>query len=128
MVKRKTNKSKNKKYLSSKNGHLNQLRLQKEQIYDSLKDLEMDYQMGKISQRDYEEMKTNYKVDAISILKAIDIEKGIKSSKSNKPSRTTKKTASGKTFFCQECGTKNLQTHKFCLNCGFKLSIIYSKN
>jgi len=130
IIKGKINKSKDKRYLPSINGHLNRLWLQKEQIYDSLKDLEMDYETGKISQVDYEEMKTNYKTEAISILKAIDIEKGIKPSKINKqkPSRTAKKTAHGKTVFCPECGTKNLQTYKFCLNCGFKLSVIFSKN
>lgn len=45
---------------------------QKEEIYGSLKDIELDYQMGKLSREDYEELSAAYRQQALRLLKAID--------------------------------------------------------
>lgn len=45
---------------------------QKEEIYAALKDIEMDYRMGKLSQEDYEDLYATYRRKAVGLLKAID--------------------------------------------------------
>jgi RNA polymerase subunit RPABC4/transcription elongation factor Spt4 len=51
---------------------LEDLLVQKEAAYAAIKDLDFDYQMGKLSAGDYAEMKDRYKGKAISVLKQLD--------------------------------------------------------
>ena len=48
------------------------LTARKEEIYGSLKDIELDYRMGKLSREDYEELRAAYRGKALRLLKAID--------------------------------------------------------
>ena len=45
---------------------------QKEDAISALKDIEMDFQMGKLSQLDYENLKARHEQQAVSIFKQID--------------------------------------------------------
>ena len=90
---------------------LHRLLYKKDVTYMSLKDLEFEYQTGKIDESDYNSLKTKYEAEAVSILKEIDnAEKSGKSSKKE----------SGKRF-CSECGTSVSRSDKFCSSCGNRL-------
>lgn len=47
---------------------------QKEETYAALKDIEMDYRMGKLSQEDYEDLYAAYRQKAVGLLRAIDLQ------------------------------------------------------
>ncbi|MGH7901254.1 MAG: hypothetical protein ACRENZ_05895, partial [Thermodesulfobacteriota bacterium] len=51
---------------------LNALNNEKESLYNALKDIEFDYELGKLSKSDFEGLNLSYKSKAISILKEID--------------------------------------------------------
>jgi len=51
---------------------LDQLLLQKESSYLGLKELEFDYRIGKLSQQDYERLRSKLERTALSLLKEID--------------------------------------------------------
>ena len=51
---------------------LDQLLLQKESSYLALKELEFDYTMGKLSQQDYERLRSKLERTTLSLLKEID--------------------------------------------------------
>jgi len=48
------------------------LLIQKEVAYATLKDLDFDFKTGKLSDEDYQELKTQYEKEAIEILEKID--------------------------------------------------------
>ena len=59
---------------------LKKLNSEKELLYTALNDIEFDYGLGKLSRKDYDELKRDYKTKAASILKEIDeISKGVHS-------------------------------------------------
>lgn len=53
-------------------GALETLTSRKEEIYGALKDIELDYRMGKLSREDYEELSAAYREKALGLLKTID--------------------------------------------------------
>lgn len=53
-------------------GALETLTSRKEEVYGALKDIELDYRMGKLSWEDYEELRAAYRQKALCLLKAID--------------------------------------------------------
>ena len=57
---------------SSFKDKLDQLLLQKESSYLALKELEFDYRIGKLSQQDYESLRSKLERTALSLLKDIE--------------------------------------------------------
>lgn len=47
--------------------------LEKEEIIDNLKDIEMDYRMGKLSTEDYRELKSEFEGQAVNILEKVEV-------------------------------------------------------
>ena len=45
---------------------------EKDELIASLKDIEMDFQMGKLSQSDYEALKKEFELRAVAALKKLD--------------------------------------------------------
>jgi hypothetical protein len=64
-------------------GEMEKLLLKKEDAIDILKDIEMDYRMGKLSEPDYEELKARHEHRAVEVLQQIE--------NARKPGRTGKK-------------------------------------
>lgn len=48
------------------------LQEKKEDVYAAMKEMEFDFEMGKISEEDYQELRSQYKVKALEILKELD--------------------------------------------------------
>ncbi|MGH7889540.1 MAG: hypothetical protein ACRENF_03215, partial [Thermodesulfobacteriota bacterium] len=51
---------------------LRKLNLEKESIFAAIKEIDFDYDLGKLSKDDYDELQKKYKLQAASILKEID--------------------------------------------------------
>jgi hypothetical protein len=51
---------------------LSHLLVQKDVAYATLKDLDFDFKTGKLSEEDYQELKTRYRNEALNILEKID--------------------------------------------------------
>lgn len=68
LIKRKNNTSKENKA----NNEPQDLVLEKESVYASLKELEFDYQTGKLSREDYEGLRSQLESIAVSLLKKAD--------------------------------------------------------
>jgi ribosomal protein L32 len=98
-------------------------------IYRNLKDLEFEYQMGRLSDVDYRKLDATYKSEAAAILQSLDqlnafqnldetIEKDIASRKTKLSAPGTKPAAAS---LCPSCGAKIIPGKKFCADCGHPL-------
>ncbi len=101
----------------SSNNDAGDLIERKEAIYAAIKDIEFDYQMGKLSKEDYQELRQQYKDEAVKLLKKI-VQKQKKVIK-GEAIRANKKDAQAN--FCWMCGTALVTSDKFCANCGEKI-------
>ena len=124
----------NSSLISDSDERLKQLTSEKEGAYATIKELEFDLEMGKLSTEDYETLKGQYMLEALDCMKEID---ALQSNESRKESLTEKdiedeieqeiselrsgrsrKTAS---VFCSDCGTEASSQDRFCFSCGAKL-------
>lgn len=118
--------------LSEKQRTLFALDKRKEETYRALKDLDLDYQMGKLSLEDYQELNQRYKEEALALLKEMDEEQGdriaieaevereILAARRRRPADRRPHTVS-KINFCSQCGAKAREGDRFCAQCGQNL-------
>ncbi len=96
------------------NNRASDLEERKNTIYSAIKEIEFDYQMGKLSEEDYQALRQQYKNDAVGLLKRIESVhtqgKGSKKSKRKAGDKPAK--------FCWVCGTSLIPADRFCPNCG----------
>jgi hypothetical protein len=123
------------------------LQEKKEDVYTAIKEMEFDFEMGKISKEDYRYLKDQYKVKALGIVKELErvkksknvkkfesvepkdpldvaIEREVqqlRGKKKPKGKREKGKETEGQTNFCPQCGTRVAPNSNFCQNCGVKL-------
>jgi hypothetical protein len=92
----------------------------KESAYVALKDLEFDYKTGKLDEEDYDQLKSRYEAEAVSVLKQMDVaqKKGPVSKEGGEQSDRQQK-AGG--VFCTSCGTQASAADKFCRSCGTRI-------
>lgn len=89
----------------------------KENIYAAIKEIEFDYQMGKLSEEDFNELRQQYKNDAVELLKEID------KTQPQVEKAEGKKSAKLQTArFCWNCGAPLKPEDKFCADCGTNLT------
>lgn len=101
------------------NHSANDLVERKESIYSAIKEIEFDYQMGKLSDEDFKALRQQYKDEAVNLLKKIDQVQRRPGKSSGQTKRATKKQTSPN--YCWVCGTAVTQNDKFCANCGTKI-------
>ncbi len=94
------------------NHRAEELESRKAQIYAAIKDIDFDFQMGKLSKEDYEQLRSQYKSQAVGLLKQVDQMPGNR--KGGADPRTAVK-------FCHECGQPLTVSDKFCSACGEKV-------
>ncbi len=114
-----------------------ELNLKKEEAYATIKELEFDLNMGKLSKEDYETLKAQYMRDAVDCLKTIDelqmnrdsqtglsekdleneIEREISALRATGPVTTAE-------IFCTQCDQRTSSTDRFCFKCGTKLTTL----
>ena len=97
------------------NHRAEELEARKAEIYAAIKDIDFDFQMGKLSKDDYEQLRSQYKSDAVGLLKRIDRVHG------KRQDRSGAKTSEGRPAsakFCHQCGQPLVSGDKFCSSCG----------
>jgi rubrerythrin len=108
----------------ARSNRLSDLQAQRDTILASIKDLEFDREMGKVSDEDYAQMNTQFRRDAVGILQQIDQSNGKSSAKraleAELKSLRNQKKSQGK-FFCKHCGASVSAQDRFCSSCGEKV-------
>jgi rRNA maturation endonuclease Nob1 len=106
---------------------------QKETAYETIRELEFDLQMGKLSKADYEELKNQYKKEAIDCIKAIEdlelmknrlpaaSESELEIGVENEAAALRNKSRESAHMFCTQCGTEVSRRDRFCFACGSEL-------
>jgi lipopolysaccharide biosynthesis regulator YciM len=95
-------------------------------VYENLKDLEFEFQAGKIAREDYEALRENYMGEATQLMLASQeadqassddelIERMVAAR------RTQRKLASTPEYVCPKCGFENPLPVKFCGECGARI-------
>ncbi len=107
--------SKNETMAFDVNHSIEDLEAKKVEIYKAIKDIEFDYEMGKLSREDFEELRSQYKAEAVKILKQLDqVRPGRRKRGGRVPAQAGQR-------FCTQCGTPVHAQDRFCRNCGAAL-------
>ncbi len=101
----------------------------KNELLGALKEIEFEYQLGKLSEEDYNNLKNDYEMNALSVLKELDHKDNGNSEMEDIESeirefRSKMKPGLGQEMnlnYCSKCGTKLSNEFKFCSNCGKSL-------
>lgn len=110
----------------------------KEQLYASIRELEFDHSLGKLSQQDYDAVRVGLEADAVAVLRDLDglqasthdterIEADIAARRDTpataaepaapvKPATTAE--PAGSHAFCHQCGKPRTPQYRFCPHCG----------
>ncbi len=94
-----------------------ELQARKAEIYAALRDIELDYRMGKLSEEDYQALHDQYKNDAIQTLKKLD---GLTATAFTAKKSSPVRQAGAQ--FCHQCGLPATSTDLFCSACGAKVA------
>ena len=106
-----------------------ELEREKQLVLKAIKEIELDYQMRKIAERDYREMIERYRARAIRLIGEIEagddftalIERELQIRLSAAPSAPAAPAAHDARRTCAGCTTVNDQDAEFCKKCGEKL-------
>ncbi len=97
------------------NHHAADLVERKQTLYEHIKDIELDYQMGKLSDEDFRQLRDQYKAEAARLLQ--QIEQLRYRPRSRKAKGVVPQDQAGPNF-CWMCGTRVEGAQQFCSNCG----------
>jgi rRNA maturation endonuclease Nob1 len=110
------------------NNHFDELIKNKNVLLQEIKEIDFEYQMGKLSEQDYKNLKGDFENQAIDVLQKIDNKGNGKSSKDDVEleieiyKKRQKKSKTQHSFkFCSNCGNKIQPHDKFCSSCGKNL-------
>jgi hypothetical protein len=108
---------------STKAQGLDELTQERNVILRTLRDLDFDYQLGKLSDTDYRMLRAQYVAQGVAIYRELDasigadpiefedeIETEVQRRRSNLPTQT-----------CSECGAMIVTDSRFCAQCGKRL-------
>lgn len=102
------------------NHRAGELEARKAEIYAAIKDIDFDFQMGKLSPEDYDQLRSQYKAEAVTLLKRIDQMHGKRQGRRGLGRHgDTGRPSSAK--FCQRCGQPLEPGDRFCSACGVKV-------
>jgi len=102
-------------------------------VYENLKDLEFEFQAGKIAHDDYESLKVNYLGEAAELMAASQDVERLKESdalieREVSARRARRKAEPPLEYVCPKCGFENPLPVKFCGECGARISAVSRKN
>ena len=101
----------------------------KEQLYSSIKELEFDHSVGKLSDEEYGRQKVALEDQAVGILRELDQLNGYSTSEQRvahierdiAEMRSRPDRPGAPAFFCTACGAPGAASHRFCSQCGARL-------
>jgi hypothetical protein len=96
-------------------------------VYDNLKDLEFEFESGKIARNDYETLRTNYLGEAAGLMAATQEAELLKQDdaiveREIAARRLQRKSQPKIEYACSACGYENPLPVKFCGECGARLA------
>ena len=96
-------------------------------VYENLKDLEFEYQSGKIARQDYESLKTNYLGEAAALMATTRQAEELKEKEAVIEREVTARRALRRQprspqYVCLKCGFENPVPVKFCGECGARIA------
>lgn len=107
-----------------KDDHLGDLYAERDNLLTTIKDLEFDHEMGKMSNQDFAEMSSQYRGLAIDVLKDIDFSERDDGGKQRHENQFNERHLQEKErgmVFCTKCGVGcDIKDH-FCSQCGQRL-------
>ena len=110
---------------SKRRNRLTDLQARRDTILAAIKDLEFDYEMGKVSKEDYAQMNAQFRREAMAILQQIDQSNGKTGSRKKLEAELQalrRKKNVGRKLTCESCGASLEPQHRFCGNCGQKVA------
>jgi rubrerythrin len=95
-------------------------------VYDNLKDLEFEFQSGKIARQDYEALRMNYLGEATALMAATQEAEQVKENEALierevAARRARRKKQPQDEYTCPACGYENPLPVKFCGECGARI-------
>jgi len=98
-------------------------------VYENLKDLEFEYQSGKLANQDYQSLKQNYLGEAATLMAASQEAEQLKEidallEHEIAARRTSRKKPPPQDYVCPKCGFENPVPVKFCGECGTKINAV----
>ena len=97
------------------------LEREKTLVLRSIKDLEFDRAMGKVSEKDFAEMSTRLRARAAGLLRQLDAGSGYRQQIEQEIEKRVGKVQAKAVQYCTQCGTPYDPDAKFCKNCGKNL-------
>src|SRR3989442_8533480 len=88
-------------------------------IYENLRDLQFEYRVGKLSDHDYQQTKTDLQRELAAVMAEIDrVKAEITAGKIPAPAPELVKPAGPRKYVCPNCKSEFAQALKFCGECG----------
>lgn len=125
--------------LQPQEAEVEDLHTRREAIYGAIKELDFEYQLGNLSQADYQDLRSQYRQRAASVLKEMDelaqpppqrpdgqtrweeeIEEAVRSLRAQGGKKPARAKGSGR--FCPQCGASAGRESRFCAACGSPLA------
>jgi hypothetical protein len=107
---------------------LDRLLERKAVIYRSIKDLEFEHAMGRLTEADFRRLQADYKNDAALLLQRLDqlgasekLEETIEKDVAARKASLVAPQMDRKTLRCPSCGAETVPGKKFCADCGQQL-------
>jgi hypothetical protein len=96
-------------------------------VYENLKDLEFEYQAGKIAAEDYRSLRENYLGEAAALMAASQDAEQLSEThavieREIAARRAFRKIRQPKDYVCPQCGFENPLPVKFCGECGARIT------
>jgi hypothetical protein len=96
-------------------------------VYENLRDLEFEYQAGKVAAHDYQSLKENYLGEAAALMAASQEAEQLKQTdavieREIAARRALRKIKPPKDYVCPHCGFENPVPVKFCGECGTRIT------
>ena len=88
-------------------------------VYHTIRELEFEYKMGRLTESDFERLESEYKGEAAEILEKLDTLNDPSVRSESEPDAEPKPDA--ETGACPACGAKTITGKNFCADCGARL-------
>jgi hypothetical protein len=107
----------------SQNQALTNLALERENVYDSIRDLQADFEMGKIDPGDYERIQKELRAEAVELLRRAKAREAAPAVTSATPAKPTSQEERESDPVCAGCGGRLDPSWRFCSHCGHVLQV-----
>jgi len=96
-------------------------------VYENMKDLEFEYQAGKVAAQDYQSLRENYLGEAAALMAATQEAEQLRENdavveREVAARRALRKVPPPQDYVCPRCGFENPVPVKFCGECGAKIA------